>query len=222
MALATLLDEEARQLWIAEWSDHPQFENLFANPFGLTDKPSSLPPFRVTDDLSRLNPLGFCVNDCITQTKDVYVRFDDVVGKFLRVGPRGWLVKADFAHAYRQIFIRALDLHICGFFVPGRGFSFRTRLGFGCRSSGHIWERPVACFRALVGAASAGRFDDFDHWVDDLFRACDSKEVALELLKLLVLVAWLFGFELSMPKVEAGTALDFTGWLFDCSHCRSQ
>ena len=97
--------------------------------------------------------------------------------------------------------------------------AFRLRLCFGSSSSPHIWELAIECFLALLGAHSCDcpALAFFWHWVDDLLKVCRSWEEAVRAVKLVILVALLYGFELAPDKVGLSQQEEFTGILFDAA-----
>jgi hypothetical protein len=208
-----LVTAEATQGWLSGPTPLPRFPFQITHPCSLAPKADT---FRLIEDWSaRLGQLP-STNEQIDETKDKYDRFDDVVTLFiLRMRQHGsvWFAKADFKAAYRQIHVRALDLSLGGIFVLGLGHYFRTRVSYGGKPSGHLWERIVLCFLALL-AANKGLRGIF-HWVDDLFLLCRSRGEAVSALEAIVWVARVYGFKLSFPKLEFGLALEFTGVLFD-------
>ena len=105
-------------MWVSQYSDQPQFPNLYVMPCGLIPKGAG---FRAVDGWSCHGPLGFSINEHLDKTRDVCDNFDRVVYEFVLAGPSASNVKGDFKSAYRQVRVRARDLHLGGLtrFRPG-------------------------------------------------------------------------------------------------------
>ena len=80
-----------------------------------------------------------------------------------------------------------------------------------------MWETILACFSALLRAHATGNLmlAVFAHWVDDLFKVCLTWSEAVQALRLLVLVSFLYGFGLASDKTGLSQVSDFTGVTFD-------
>ena len=205
-----MLQSDVEGCALSPFTKEPPLPFLFIHACSLIPKGLG---WRLINDWSRATPWGPSVNDLIDTTRDIFDAFDDIVRRFIRVGPTGWQFKGDFKGAYKQIRIRALDLHLAGVFAPELGYSFYVALCFGAKSSGHIWERAVVCFLALLRVGFG--VVDVAHWVDDLFKVCTSRKEAQETLLAVYRVAYLFGFRLAPDKMEYGQALPYCGITFD-------
>ena len=210
---SSFIQKEIEAGWAVGFFSSPPFPNSFVSPCAIVPKDGPK-KYRLVDDWSRpQSPWGKSINECIQQVFCQFDKFDAVVAQFIMAGRGCWLFKGDFAHAYRQCFIRALDHHLCVGYVPGKGFFFRPRLCFGNRSSGWIWERVVKCFLALLDAVF--KITDVFHWVDDLFKCVKLYSCAIALFKACMVISVDFGFEAEITKFFVGQRLAYTGITFN-------
>ena len=68
-------------------------------------------------------------------------------------------------------------------------------------------------FLALLAASY--NIEDAFRWVDDLFRVCGPREVAVSTRAAIADASVRYGFAVSAPKTAIGQALEFCGILFD-------
>jgi hypothetical protein len=218
-AFLQLVDDEASQGWLAPFSPRLPFPELFVAPLDIL--PKSDGSGRLTDNNSYGDD-GKSVNEATDPTKDVFCSFDDFARAFLRIGRSAIFLKLDFKAAYRQVWLRWRDYHLCGLYVEGRGYTWRLTLGYGHKAACNRWLLVANCFRALVEAhadSDPGSFaqalNDFFLWVDDLIRACNSWAEAMWAREICLRVAELYGFGLSPPKLSVSAVSEFTGITVD-------